>query len=676
MTPCWPGRWPAPDARATVVGHTRWASVGHHLRAQRPSPQLGGGGGAADGPYVDRRPQRRRRQPRRPASAEGLRLPAGDHHRRQGHSRPWCPAGWPRAPAWRRPSAAPSPASRARSPSRRAAAPSPTSSYLALCGSGQSLYIGLAEDAYVVASEPYGLVEETAQYVRMDGETTQGQVVVLRRDGAGEPGRDAARPATTAGRFRCEDRDVVTAEITTRDIDRADFPHFLLKELTEAPASFRKTLRGRIGQATDGRLAVRVGEDAVPPAWPAPSPTGPSPGCWSSGRAPPRWPARRWPRPSPVPARPVAVTALPATELSGFGLSDDMSDTLVVAISQSGTTTDTNRTVDLARTRGAHVVAVVNRRNSDLAAKAHGVLLHLGRARRRDERGVDEGVLRPGGGRLAAGGRPGPGRGRRQGRRRGRPTSTGCCAPCGPCPTPWSRCWPGGRRSAASPRPWPRPAATGRWWAAAPIASPPSEVRIKLSELCYRSIASDATEDKKHIDLSCEPLILVCAAGLRGPNADDVAKEVAIYRAHKAAPVVVGDRGRGRPFPGGRPRRGHGAGDRPGPGLRAVGHGRPPVRLRGRPVHRRPGPSAARGPGGHRGRRSAPGPTIVIDRLRPELQRADGALPRRPAGRAATTATWRPPPPCGWCRCCATPPACCRSRATSSSRARSGCRAR
>ncbi|MGA1676565.1 MAG: hypothetical protein ACO377_09065, partial [Pseudomonadales bacterium] len=33
------------------------------------------------------------------------------------------------------------------------------------------------------------------------------------------------------------------------------------------------------------------------------------------------------------------------------------------------------------------------------------------------------------------------------------------------------------------------------------------EVRIKLSELCYKSIACDITEDKKHIDLSCEPLI-------------------------------------------------------------------------------------------------------------------------------------------------------------------------
>src|SRR5690606_26903381 len=72
------------------------------------------------------------------------------------------------------------------------------------------------------------------------------------------------------------------------------------------------------------------------------------------------------------------------------------------------------------------------------------------------------------------------------------------------------------------------------------------ELRIKLSELCYKSIAHDSTEDKKHIDLSSEPLILVCAAGLVGSTADDVAKEVAIYRAHKAAPIVVANEGETR----------------------------------------------------------------------------------------------------------------------------------
>src|SRR6185437_163808 len=103
---------------------------------------------------------------------------------------------------------------------------------LALCGSGQSLYIGLAEDAYVVASEAYGLVEETSHYVRMDGESTQGQVVSLRRGGAGSLA-GMRRTRYDGGPLPVEAREVVTAEITTRDIDRANFRHFFLKELTE-----------------------------------------------------------------------------------------------------------------------------------------------------------------------------------------------------------------------------------------------------------------------------------------------------------------------------------------------------------------------------------------------------------------------------------------------------------
>ena len=88
-----------------------------------------------------------------------------------------------------------------------------------------------------------------------------------------------------------------------------------------------------------------------------------------------------------------------------------------------------------------------------------------------------------------------------------------------------------------------------RYWAVVgngPNRVAAEEVRIKLSELCYKSIACDVTEDKKHIDLSSEPLILVCAAGLVGSTADDVAKEVAIYRAHKAAPVVIASEGEER----------------------------------------------------------------------------------------------------------------------------------
>ena len=51
-----------------------------------------------------------------------------------------------------------------------------------------------------------------------------------------------------------------------------------------------------------------------------------------------------------------------------------MEDSLILAVSQSGTTTDTIRTVDLVRQRGAQVLAILNRRNSDLAFKADGVI--------------------------------------------------------------------------------------------------------------------------------------------------------------------------------------------------------------------------------------------------------------------------------------------------------------
>ena len=94
-----------------------------------------------------------------------------------------------------------------------------------------------------------------------------------------------------------------------------------------------------------------------------------------------------------------------------------------------------------------------------------------------------------------------------------------------------------------------RLAPSKRYWAVVgngPNKVAAEEVRIKLSELCYKSMACDSTEDKKHIDLSSEPLILVCAAGLVGSTADDVAKEVAIFKAHKATPIVVANDGETR----------------------------------------------------------------------------------------------------------------------------------
>ncbi len=68
---------------------------------------------------------------------------------------------------------------------------SPEQLLLSLRGSGQALYVGMVEDAFVVASEPYGLVEETATYLRMDGETPADPE---RAVGDAWAGRDPRRP--------------------------------------------------------------------------------------------------------------------------------------------------------------------------------------------------------------------------------------------------------------------------------------------------------------------------------------------------------------------------------------------------------------------------------------------------------------------------------------------------
>ncbi|MBV9411957.1 MAG: glucosamine-6-phosphate synthase, partial [Acidimicrobiia bacterium] len=140
---------------------------------------------------------------------------------------------------------------------------------LALRGSGQALNVGLADDAYIVASEPYGLVEMTSTYLRMDGDVpspsgARGQVVVL--DGAKAGALEGiTRLAYDGTELPVSAQELSHATVTTRDIHRGDFPHFLLKELTEAPLSFRKTLRGRV-EERDGLLFSALGPDAVPPA--------------------------------------------------------------------------------------------------------------------------------------------------------------------------------------------------------------------------------------------------------------------------------------------------------------------------------------------------------------------------------------------------------------------------
>jgi glucosamine--fructose-6-phosphate aminotransferase (isomerizing) len=420
-----------------------------------------------------------------------------------------------------------------------ASADAPSKLFLALRGSGQGLYIGLADDCYIVASEPYGVVEETARYVRMDGEQG-GEIVVLDGDDAGELA-GIARCSYDGSDLPVTAADVTTAEVTTRDINRGEAPHFLLKEISEAPLSFAKTLRGKIVER-DGMLHADVGERALPRDIAERLASGTITRVRVIGQGTAAVAGQSTAAIlDELTSAELVVDAVTATELSGFGMRLDMSDTLAIAVSQSGTTTDTNRTVDLLRSRGAAVIGIVNRRSSDLTDKADGVLYTS------DGRDVEMSVASTkafyaqvaAGALLSCAIAEAAGHGE-PGRRSALLASL--------------RELPDAMRDVLTRRDVVADAARRlappkRYWAVVgngPNKVAAEEVRIKLSELCYKSMACDSTEDKKHIDLSSEPLILVCAAGLVGSTADDVAKEVAIFTAHKATPVVIANDGETR----------------------------------------------------------------------------------------------------------------------------------
>ncbi|MEY4031176.1 MAG: hypothetical protein RL573_87, partial [Actinomycetota bacterium] len=352
-----------PGARVTVLGHTRWASVGiisepnaHPVNSEEIDGDHSFVSVAVLNGDVDNHVDLRARHNLRfadPITTDAKVIPAlVDRHRANGLGT---------AEAFR--------ATVSEFEGSVAigycAADDPAQLHVALFGSGQGCYVGVAEDRFIVASEPYGVVEETGSFVRLDGESavdpsnpgSRGQVAGLDSDAAGSlagitmRGYDGSAITVTESLLQ-------SAEVTTRDIDRGDAPHFLLKEISESPRSFKKTLRGRVDEV-NGMFVPDLDESTLPATVRERLANGSIRRIRVIGQG-----TAAVAGTSLVPVlnellpHDVNVVALTATELSGFAMEADMSDMLVIAVSQSGTTTDTNRTVDLVAGRGAAVLAI------------------------------------------------------------------------------------------------------------------------------------------------------------------------------------------------------------------------------------------------------------------------------------------------------------------------------
>jgi glucosamine--fructose-6-phosphate aminotransferase (isomerizing) len=434
--------------------------------------------------------------------------------------------------------------------------------FLAQKGSGQTIFVGLAGDHFMPTSEVYGFVEETSNFLKMDGEKvvagakgdTRGQIFVLDQDSNG--GLEGVRACYYDGTPLALDAGSIKhTEITSRDIDRQNFPHYFLKEISESPLSVEKTLQNRWKvKSIDGKdqAVIDLDETVIPAKLRrALTAEGDTPSIRrvyfvGQGTAGVAALACADILDAYLADPAVQIRALKASELSGFTLQDSddhqsMSDALVIAISQSGTTTDTNRTVDMVRDRGAHTLAIVNRRDSDITFKVDGVMYTS------SGRDIEMSVASTKAfySQIVAGALLGLFVARLKGRRNDDFVSA---------EVKRLLALPEQMRSVLN-----RHEAIGKsarrlavqktYWAAVgsgPNKAAADEIRIKLSELCYKTISSDYVEDKKHIDLSSEPLIIVCAAGTRDTVIGDLVKDTAIFRAHKATPVVIADEGEDR----------------------------------------------------------------------------------------------------------------------------------
>ena len=400
-------------------------------------------------------------------------------------------------------------------------------------GSGQALYLGEVPEGFVAASEVYGIAALCRSYWPMNAGGEQGAAVHLkcgqtpRMDGLTLADNSAWTPAAE------------TIQIFARDIFRGDYPTYIEKEIAEAPAGIAKTLAGKYRRGDDGKIQFlinsfgngelllrRLADRDQPPIRRVIVVGQGTAAIAGMGIA---HLIRR-----NIAQAGITVEAGTASELFGFVADGRFDDALVVAVSQSGTTTDTNRIVDLAKARGAWIHAIVNRRNSALVQKAHSFLYTS------DGRDVEMSVASTKAyyAQVTAGKLLGLLLADRLGQLTAaalkeeiaaleslpakvqavldqRPAIARIAAERAPFARNWAMVGNGANRIAAQ------------------------EIRIKLSELCYKAIPCDVTEDKKHIDLSTEPMTMVIANDLPEMVVSDTVKEVSIFKAHNGRPIVV-----------------------------------------------------------------------------------------------------------------------------------------
>lgn len=220
---------------------------------------------------------------------------------------------------------------------------------------GSPLVLGIANGDYFIASDVSAIVLHTRQVIYLD----DGEMITLTRGGY-----------TTTDLNNIEIfKDVSEVTLDIKEIQKGGYPHFMLKEIMEQPASVQNTMRGRLlldeGDARFGGLnlsdeEIRSIERIIITA------------CGTS------WHAALI---GEYMIEELARIPVEVEYASEFRYRDPVltKNSLVIAISQSGETADTLAAMREAKRRGAKVLGIVNVVGSTIAREADGgIYIHAG----------------------------------------------------------------------------------------------------------------------------------------------------------------------------------------------------------------------------------------------------------------------------------------------------------
>jgi glutamine---fructose-6-phosphate transaminase (isomerizing) len=220
---------------------------------------------------------------------------------------------------------------------------------------GSPLVVGICDSEYILASDVSAIIRHTNQVVYLDDE----EMVVLTPSGI----------HTTTIREETVSKKIETVDWDLEMIEKAGFPHFMLKEIMEQPQSIRNTLRGRIlleeGMARLGGLNMTAAElRALQRVVITACGT-----SWHAGLI------------GEYLIEELARIPVEVEYASEFRYRNPILEpgTIVLAISQSGETADTLAAMREAKRKGARVLGVCNVVGSTIARESDGgVYIHAG----------------------------------------------------------------------------------------------------------------------------------------------------------------------------------------------------------------------------------------------------------------------------------------------------------